>query len=185
MFGAVSTSVGLADDLQKGLIERFRSLPMARSAVLAGRTTADLCRNVFVVALLAVVGYLVGFRVQTNALGFLGGMLLLLFFAYAVSWGFAVIGLSAPNGETAQLMAFPILFPLVFASSAFVPVDTMPGWLQPFAANQPVSVVIDAVRALMLGGPTSEVVVKAVAWCVLLLVALVPLAVWRYRRAGA
>ena len=186
MFGAVSTSVGLAEDLQKGLIERFRALPMARAAVLGGRTTADLCRNVGVVILITLVGFAVGFRIGTNVFFFVLGLLLVLFFAYALSWGFAVIGLSAPNSETAQLMAFPILFPFVFASSAFVPVATMPGWLQGFAANQPVSVVIDATRSLMLGGAWRSIPVqwKAVGWCIALLVVLVPLAVWRYRRTA-
>ena len=122
-FGAVSTAVGLAEDLQKGLIERFRALPMARSAVLAGRTTADLARNVFVVALMTGVGYAVGFRIGTNVGLFLCGALLLLAFSYALGWGFAIIGLSASNSETAQVMAFPILFPFTFASSAFVPVS--------------------------------------------------------------
>jgi ABC-type multidrug transport system permease subunit len=111
-FGAVSTGIGLADDLGKGLIERFRSLPMARSAVLAGRTTADLCRNVFVVLLMTVVGVAVGFRSSTGFFSFMAGVFILLAFAYALSWLFAVIGLVARNAETAQAMAFPLLFPL-------------------------------------------------------------------------
>lgn len=181
-FGAVQTSIALAEDLQKGLIERFRSLPMARSAVLAGRTTADLCRNVVVAGVITGVGYAVGFRNQTTVWAFLGAIGILLLFAYALSWGFAVIGLSAPNSETAQVMSFPVLFPLAFASSAFVPVQSMPGWLQAFAANQPVTQAVNAARALMLGGPTASAVWHAVAWCVGLLVVLVPLAVWRYKR---
>lgn len=188
MFGAVSTSVGLAEDLQKGLIERFRALPMARSAVLAGRTTADAVRNVGVLLLITAVGYAVGFRVQTNLGSFIAALLLVLFFAYALSWGFATIGLSVSNSETAQLAAFPVLFPLTFASSAFVPVNTMPGWLQAFAVHQPVSQVIDASRQLMLGGPSSlwsmSNVWQALAWSVGILVVLAPLAVWRYRKAG-
>jgi ABC-2 type transport system permease protein/oleandomycin transport system permease protein len=182
LFGAVSTSIGLAEDLQTGLIERFRSLPMARSAVLAGRTTADLCRNVFVVMLMTAVGYLVGFRIHTNVAMFLAGVALLLLFAYAVSWGFSVIGLSAPDSETAQVMAFPVLFPLTFASTAFVPLSSMPHWLQVFARNQPVSLVVNASRALMEGGPTTHAVEAALIWCVGLLVVLAPLAVWKYRR---
>ncbi len=182
-FGAVSTSIGLAEDLHKGLVERFRSLPMARSAVLAGRTTADLVRNVVVAAIITAVGYGVGFRVQTAILAFLAGLGVVLAFSYALSWGFAIVGLSASNSETAQVMAFPILFPLTFASSAFVPVATLPGWLQVFARHQPVSEVIDATRALMLGGPTARPVVTALAWCGGLLVVLAPLAVRRYRRS--
>ena len=112
IFGAMSTAVGLSEDLHKGLIERFRALPMARSAVLAGRTTADLVRNVFVVVLITTVGYAVGFRIGTNVALFLCGVLLILLFAYTLSWGFATIGLSAPNAETAQVMVFPMLFPL-------------------------------------------------------------------------
>ena len=181
-FGAVATSIGLAEDLHKGLVERFRALPMARSAVLAGRTVADLVRNVFVVLLITGVGYAVGFRVQTNPLAFVAGLLLLLLFAYALSWGFALVGLSAPNSETAQVMAFPILFPLTFASSAFVPVQFMPSWLQGFANHQPVSVVANAARALMLGGATASLVWQTVAWSGGILLVLVPLSVRRYRR---
>ena len=180
-FGAVSTSVGLAEDLQKGLIERFRALPMARSAVLAGRTTADLARNVVVVMIVTAVGFAVGFRPTTGVLPYLGGIGIILLFAYALSWGFAVIGLSASNSETAQIISFPILFPLTFASSAFVPVAFMPSWLHGFATYQPVSVVISACRGLMIGGPTATWVIQALAWTIGLLVVLVPLAVWRYR----
>ena len=182
VFGSTGTAIGLADDMSKGLIERFRSLPMARSAVLAGRTTADLFRNVFVVLLMTGVGYLVGFNVHTNPLAYLGGVALVLLFAYALGWGLAVVGLRAPNGETAQLMSFPLLFPLTFASSAFVRVETMPGWLRAFAEHQPVTKVVDATRALMLGGPTTRVVAEALAWCVALLAVLAPLAVSRYRK---
>jgi ABC transporter DrrB family efflux protein len=180
-FGAVSTSIGLAEDLQKGIIERFRALPIARSAVLAGRTSADLIRNVIVVAIITAVGYAVGFRVTTSVLGYLAGVGILLLFAYALSWGFAVIGLSAPNSETAQVMSFPILFPLTFASSAFVPVQKMPSWLQGYATHQPVSVVVDAVRVLMTGGPTTTLVWEALVWCVGIFIVLAPIAVWRYR----
>jgi ABC-2 type transport system permease protein/oleandomycin transport system permease protein len=183
-FGAVTTGIGLAEDLGKGLIERFRSLPMARYAVLAGRTTADLCRNVFVVLLMTVVGVAVGLRSGTGFFSFMGGVLLLLAFAYALSWGFAAIGLVARNAETAQAMAFPLLFPLTFASSAFVQVRSMPGWLQAFARNQPVSVVIDACRHLMVGGPIPGSPWKALAWTIGMVVVLVPLAVRKYRRAG-
>ena len=182
MFGSINTSIGLAEDLQKGLIERFRSLPMARSAVLAGRTTSDLLRNVVVIVIISLVGFAVGFRIHTNAFAFLGSVLVMLFFAYVISWGFAYIGLAAPNSEVAQLMAFPILFPLTFASTAFVPSSTMPGWLRAFAEHQPVSLVINSVRALTQGGPTARWVIPALIWCTGMLIVFVPLAVWRYRR---
>jgi ABC-2 type transport system permease protein len=199
VFGSIGTSIGLAEDLQKGLIERFRALPMSRSAVLAGRTTADLCRNAFVIVLMTAVGYAVGYRIGTNFGEYLLGALLILLFAYALSWGLAYIGLSAANSETAQLMSFPILFPLTFASSAFVPIETMPGWLQAFARYQPVSVVVNAARGLMSGPPnpalvfppfthvpstnsTSTSVFFAVVWSVAIFVVLAPISVRRYRR---
>jgi ABC transporter DrrB family efflux protein len=180
-FGSVSTSIGLAEDLQKGLIERFRALPMARSAVLAGRTSADMVRNVIVVIIVTAVGFAVGFRPTTGVLAYLAGLGIILLFAYALSWGFAFVGLSASNSETAQVMSFPLLFPLIFASSAFVPVSLMPSWLQGFATYQPVSVVVSACRALMIGGPTATWVIQSLAWTVGFLVVLTPLAVWRYR----
>ena len=188
-FGGIGSAVGLADDLQKGLIERFRALPMARSAVLAGRTTADLVRNVFVVLLMTGVGAAVGFDFPNGAWGFVASALLVLLFAYALLWGFAIAGLVAPNSETAQVMAFPVLFPLIFASPAFVRTSTLPGWLQAFANHQPVGVVINATRALMVGpraglGPAGGHVAEALAWCAGLLAVLAPLAVWRYRRAA-
>jgi ABC-2 type transport system permease protein/oleandomycin transport system permease protein len=185
-FGAVSTAVGLSEDLHKGLIERFRALPMARSAVLAGRTTADLVRNVFVVILISIVGFAVGFRIGTNFGLFLCGVLIVLFFSYTLCWGFATIGLSAPNAETAQTMVFPILFPFVFASSAFVPVSAMPGWLQAFAKYQPVTQVVDACRSLMTGGSLHDpgAVWAALAWCAGILIVLAPLAVRKYRKVA-
>ncbi len=186
MFGAVSTAVGLSEDLQKGLIERFRALPMARSAVLAGRTTADGLRNIAVIAIMTVVAFAVGFRIGPGVLDYIFGCLLLLVFAYSMSWGFAAIGLAAPNSETAQVMAFPILFPLTFASTAFVPIQTMPPWLQAFAEHQPVSAAVNAARSLMVGGyyHSSSAIWIALAWIAGLLIVLVPLGVWKYRRTG-
>ncbi len=182
-FGSIGTAIGLAEDLHKGFIERFRSLPMARSAVLAGRTSADLIRNIGVLILITAVGILVGFRIHAGIWAFLGGLLLILLFAYALSWGFSMIGLLAPNTETAQVMSFPLLFPLTFASSAFVPVQSMPGWLQPFANNQPFSILVDAMRALSNGGPTADYVIKSLLWSVGLLIVLAPLAARRFRRS--
>ena len=183
-FGAMGAAVGLSTDIKSGLLERFRSLPMARSAVLAGRTVADLVRNMFVVGLMVGVGFAVGFRIQTSVLAFLGGMSLVLLFGYALAWVFATVGLLAGDPETAQAAAFPVLAPMVFASSAFVKVTSMPGWLQAFANNQPVSATADAVRALLVyGGPTRTLVLKAVAWCVGIVLVFAPIAIARYRRA--
>jgi ABC transporter DrrB family efflux protein len=184
VFGAMGTAVGLATDINSGLLERFRSLPMARSAVLAGRTAADLTRNVFVVALMATIGFAVGFRVQTNVVGFVAGLALVLLFGYTVSWIFATVGLLVRDPEAAQAAAFPVLAPLVFASSVFVPVESMPGWLQVWAEHQPVSVTASAVRALMLGGPATSYVVQSLAWSAVILLVFVPLAVWRYQRSA-
>ncbi|HUV09539.1 MAG TPA: ABC transporter permease [Acidimicrobiia bacterium] len=182
VFGSLTTGVGLADDLQKGLIDRFRSLPMARSAVLVGRTLADLLRNVFVIALMCAVGYLVGWEPTGGALRILAGLGLVLAFSYSLSWVFAIVGLYVPDSETAQAASFPIMAPLVFASSAFVPVATMPSWLQGFAEHQPVSVVVDAVRVLTIGGAARSQVLTALAWIVGIVAVAAPIAVARYRR---
>ena len=181
-FGSLQTGIGLAEDLNKGIIERFRSLPMARSAVLVGRTLADMIRNVFVILLMVVIGYAVGWRIHTNVVSTVAALGIVLGFAYSLSWVFAIVGLSSPDSETAQAASFPVLAPLVFASSAFVPVSTMPGWLQTFAENQPVTIVVNAVRDLTLGGPTSGDVLKAIAWIVAIVAICAPLAVARYRK---
>jgi ABC-2 type transport system permease protein/oleandomycin transport system permease protein len=183
VFGSMAAAIGLATDLKSGLLERFHSLPMARSAVLAGRTLADLARNVFVVALMTAVGFAVGFRVHTSVLPFLGGLAIVLLFGYTISWIFATVGLAVGDPETAQAAAFPVMAPLVFASSAFVPVSKMPGWLQAFAAHQPVSLTASAVRSLAIGGPTTSYVLQALAWFAGILAVFAPLAVRRYRRA--
>ena len=183
-FGSIQTGVGLAEDLGKGLIERFRSLPMARSAVLAGRTLADLARNVFVLALMLIVGFIVDFRVHTNVAAFGLAMVVLLAFAFALSWVFATVGLVMANAEAAQAAAFPIMAPMVFASSAFVPLSSQPGWLQVFSAHQPVTLTVNAARALVLGGPTAAPVIQSLAWSIGIVCVFAPLAVSRYRRAA-
>ncbi len=183
VFGSLATAVGLATDLKSGLLERFHALPMWTPAVLVGRTLADFLRNVFVVVLMMVVGFLVGWRIHTNILGTIAGALLVLLFGYAMSWIFATVGLAVKDPETAQAAAFPVLAPLVFASAAFVQVDNMPGWLQPWARNQPVSVTADAVRALTIGGPTQGLVLKSILWSILILAIFAPIAVRLYRKA--
>ncbi len=183
VFGAIATAIGLAADLKSGLMERFRALPMARSAVLSGRTLADTVRNVFVVALMMVVGFLVGWRIHTDVFGLLAGAGLVVLFGFSMSWVFATVGLAVGDPEAAQAAAFPVLAPLVFASSAFVPVERMPGWLQVFAEHQPVSAAASAVRALTLGGPAAGHVVASIVWSVSIIVVFGAIAVRLYRRA--
>ena len=182
-FGSTATGVGLADDLSKGIIDRFRSLPMARSAVLAGRTLSDSVRNLFVILLMLGVGTLIGFRVQTNLLATVLAIVVALFFGFAFCWISATIGMSVGDVETAQVSSFIWMFPLVFASSVFVPTDTMPGWLQTFAEHQPITMTVNALRALLLGGETTRYVLWSLAWSAAILAVFMPLAVRRYRRS--
>jgi ABC-2 type transport system permease protein len=184
VFGAMATGIGLAEDAQTGLIERFRSLPMARSAVLAGRTIADVVRNVFVVILMTVIGLLVGFRPEGGVFKYVAGLGLLLLFAYALSWVVATIGLSVGNPETAQAAIFPLIAPLTFASSAFVVPSLMPGWLQVFAIHQPVTITIDAVRRLVLDQPIEQYALGSILWSLGILAVFAPLAVRQYRKVA-
>jgi ABC transporter DrrB family efflux protein len=184
VFGSTQTGVGLAEDLSRGMVDRFRSLPMARSAVLAGRTLSDTVRNLFVVGLMLLVGTLVGFRFHAGIGPALGAVALALAFGLAFSWISAFIGLSVRDVESAQAAGFVWVFPLVFASSAFVPVASMPGWLQAFAKANPITNTVDALRVLCLGGPTARPVLQALAWIAGILLVFVPLAVNRYRRAA-
>src|SRR5205814_6027680 len=151
IFGSVQTGVGLSDDLAKGMIDRFRSLPMARSAVLAGRTLSDTVRNVFVVLLITAVGLAIGFRFHGTFIESIAALGLAVLFGLAFSWISAFIGMSVRDPESAQAAGFIWIFPLVFASSAFVPIYTMPSWLRTFARNNPLTYVINAIRALILG----------------------------------
>ena len=184
IFGSTQTGVGLAEDMSRGMIDRFRSLPMARSAVLAGRTLSDTVRNLFVVMLMLVVGTLVGFRFHAGVVPAIGAVALALAFGLAFSWISAFIGLSVRDVESAQAAGFVWVFPLVFASSAFVPVESMPGWLQSFARINPVTVTVNALRALTLGGPITKPLLQSLAWIAAILLVFVPLAVNRYRRAA-
>jgi ABC-2 type transport system permease protein len=182
-FGGFVTALGLAEDLKKGLIDRFRSLPMWGPAVLAGRVLADVGTNVVQVVVMLVVGIAVGFRFHNGIPEILAGIALLLLIGYAFSWVFAFIGLTASSPEAANAYGFIIIFPLTFVSSAFVPVDTMPSWLQPIAENNPFTTMVDAARALFLGTPAGNDVWGAVAWCLGIVAVFGPLSAWRYRRA--
>ena len=185
VFGGFVTALGLSDDLKKGLMDRFRSLPMSRSAVLTGRTLADISTNVIQLVVMLVVGLLVGFDFKTPVLDVLAGFALLLLIGYAFSWVFAFIGLAAKSPESANAYGFTILFPMTFVSSAFVPVESMPRWLEPVAENNPFTTMVDATRALFLGTPAGNDVWLSVVWSVAIAVAFGALAVWRYRRVLA
>jgi ABC-2 type transport system permease protein/oleandomycin transport system permease protein len=184
-FGASQTGVAIADDLTTGMIDRFRALPMTRSAVLAGRTLADAIRNLFVVGLMTGVGYLIGFRFQAGATAALAAIGLALLVGVAFSWANALIGLLVRNAEASGLAGLLMVIPLVFTSSTFVPVATMPGWLQAFAEVNPITVTVDALRALTLGGPAAEPAWQALVWIGAILVVTMPVAVLRYRRIAA
>jgi len=183
LFGTSATAVGLAEDISKGAFDRYRSLPMSRSAVLAGRIAADTANNVFVMVLMIVVGFAIGFRFQGSLLEALAMPLLVLVFALPFSWMAAWIGTSVKSVEAANLAGFVWMFPVTFVSSAFVPIASMPGWLQPIAQANPFSVAVDAARALALGEDATRDVVKTMIWVVLLLAIVVPLAVRGYRKA--
>jgi ABC-2 type transport system permease protein/oleandomycin transport system permease protein len=182
-FGASQTGVAIADDLASGMIDRFRSLPIASSAVLVGRAAADAVRNLFVVCLMIAIATPLGFRFHAGASAALAAVTLAVGVGVAFSWLNLLVGLAVRDAESAGLAGlFPVVI-LVFTSSTLVPVATMPGWLQAFAARQPVTATVDALRALCLGGPTTRPVLEAVAWIAALLALAVPLAVTRYRHA--
>jgi ABC transporter DrrB family efflux protein len=183
LFGAMLTGVGLADDLSKGMIDRFRSLPMARSAVLAGRTITESIRNIFVVALITIVGLIIGFRIEHGFWNFLAAMGLTVLFGFAFSWVSATIGLAVKNVETAQTAGFIWVFPLAFASSIFVPVESLSTkWLAAFAEHNPITYTVNTVRALTLGTPVGNNIWYSLAWILGILIVFVPLAVSRYRK---
>ena len=183
VFGGFVTALGLSEDLKKGLIDRFRSLPMWGPAVVAGRILADVGTNVIQLVIMFTVGIAVGFRFDASAADIVAGIALLLLIGYAFSWVFAFIGLTASSPEAANAYGFTILFPITFVSSAFVPVDTMPSWLQPIAENNPFTTMVDAARALFIGTPAGNDIWLSVAWSLAIIAVFGMLSVWRYRRA--
>jgi ABC-2 type transport system permease protein/oleandomycin transport system permease protein len=178
-FGASQTGVAIADDLATGMIDRFRALPMARSAVLAGRTVADAVRNLFVLTLMIGVGSAIGFRFHAGWAAALAAIGLALAIGVVFSWINALLGLLVRDAESAGLAGLLTVIPLIFTSSTFVPIATMPGWLQAFATVNPITVTVDALRALCLGGPTATPVWHAIAWIGGLLTITIPAAVIR------
>ncbi len=183
-FGGFVTAIGLNEDLHKGLVDRFRSLPMARSAVLAGRTMADIVTNALGMTILLITGIIIGFSFHADVFHVLAGVALLLVFGYAFSWIFALIGLMSNTPESANSIAFVLVFPLTFISSAFVPVSSMPTVLADFAKVNPFTVTVDAMRSLWLGAPAHNSVWGAFLWSFGLIAIFAPLAVARYRRAA-
>ncbi len=183
LFAATNTSVGLAADMGTGVIDRFRTLPMSRSALLTGRTLADLSRNVIVILLMIIVGYMIGFDFQNGPVAAVGAVGLALVFGWSFSWVGAAIGLSIRNSEAAQSANMLWMFPMMFTSSLFVPTRTLPSWLRAVADVNPITFGVDAVRALSLGGTgTAGKVTWAVVWCLALVVVFIPVSVHLYRR---
>ena len=180
------TALGLSEDVSKGLIDRFRSLPMSRAAVLLGRTTSDIPLNCLSLVVLFAVGFLAGFNFNDTTAGqIVLGIVLLLFMGYAFSWVFALVGLFSSTPETANSIGFTVLFPLTFASSVFVPAASMPDGLRQFAEANPFTTWADAIRSLWLGIPAGTDVWMSFVWCVAITVVFAPLAVARYRKVAA
>jgi ABC transporter DrrB family efflux protein len=183
-FGGFVTALGLNEDLNRGLIDRFRSLPMARPAVLAGRTLSDVVTNSLSIVVLLTTGLIIGFSFHANVFEVIGGFALLILFGYAFSWVFALLGMLVSSPESANSLGFIAVFPLTFISSAFVPTDSMPAALQWFAEINPFTIVVNAMRALWVGAPAGNYVWGAVVWSLVILAVFAPLAVRRYRRAA-
>jgi ABC-2 type transport system permease protein/oleandomycin transport system permease protein len=183
-FGGFATALGLNEDVRKGLIDRFRSLPMSRAAVLGGRTLSDIATNALSIAILLITGVIIGFSFQTSFPDAIAGVGLLLLFGYAFSWFLAFIGLLAKSSETVNSVGFIAVFPLTFISSAFVPVASMPSGLREFAEVNPFTIIVDAIRHLWLGAPAGNNVWGSVVWSLVIVAVFAPLAVSRYRRAA-
>lgn len=191
-FASTGTSIGMAEDMSEGIMDRFRSLPMSRAAVLGGRTAADVLRATFTVVIMVVVGMLIGFRFHGGFVAGLGAIALAVLFGYAMSWVAAFIGLSVTSPEAAQGAGFIWLFPMTFASSAFVPVESMPGWLQTFAEINPITKIANSVRGLALGDDlaglmgidTGTDVLWTLGWIALIIGVFGTLSVNKFRRLG-
>ncbi|HZA60298.1 MAG TPA: ABC transporter permease [Actinomycetota bacterium] len=181
-FTPFTTALGLNVDFQRGLIDRFRSLPIARSAVIGGRVAADGVRVLWGALILIGFGVILGFRFAGGVDGALGAFLLVAAFGITLCWPMAFIGVTAKSPEAVNTWGFMIILPLTFASSVFVPAETMPGWLEAFVKVNPITAVVDATRGLMLGGPVAGPVVRSLIWLVAIQAVFAPLAIARYRR---
>jgi ABC transporter DrrB family efflux protein len=183
-FATFGTAIALAQELQKGVIDRLKSMPMARSAVLSGRLTADTIRMTLTILIVLGVGYAVGFSFRNGFWPAVGMLALAIVFGVAICCIAAFTGLAIGDEESVQAFGLIWLFPLTFLSSAFVPINTMPGWLQAFANNQPVTYVVDTMRSLALGGPVWDSFWKSALWLIGIFVVFAPLAVRAYKRAS-
>jgi ABC transporter DrrB family efflux protein len=183
-FGGFVTALGLNEDLHKGLIDRFRSLPMARAAVLAGRTLADIVTNALSACILVITGLVIGFSFHNGFAHAIAGFALLLLFGYSFSWVFAFLGMLVSSPEAANSVGFIAVFPLTFISSAFVPVQSMPSVLRAFAEVNPFTITVNAMRSLWLGAPAGNNVWGAIVWALVIIAVFAPLAVARYRRVN-
>ncbi len=184
-FGGFATALGLSDDVRKGLIDRFRSLPMSRAAVLSGRTLADIVTNFIGLTVLVITGLIVGFTFQASLLEIVAGFALMVLFGYAFSWVFALIGLLVSSPESANAAGFLAVFPLTFISSAFVPIETFPSVLQAFAEVNPFTIAVDAMRALWLDAPAGNAIWGTVVWSLVLIAVFGTLSIARYRRVAS
>ena len=184
-FTGYATALGIADDLRKGLVDRFRSLPIARSAMLAGRTLSDVVMNVIALATMLAVGFAIGFSFDADPAPIVAGMLLVLAFGFAMSWVYAYIGLISSSPESASAIIGTLLFPLTFVSSVYVPADSMPAVFEAIAEANPITTIVDAMRHLWLGAPAGNDVWVALLWCAGIGTVFSVLATARYRRAIA
>ena len=181
-FGSTTTAISVCNDLQKGIVDRFRSLPMSNIAVLNGHVVSDLFRNIISTLVMLLTGLIIGFRSNASPLDWLYITGILMLFTFAFSWFAAIAGVFAKSVEAVQWLTFVIIFPLTFASSAFVPAESFPHYLRIFAINQPITQVVEAVRALILGTPIGNHGWMAVIWSLGILITAMPASAWLFRR---
>lgn len=184
-FGALTTAISLAYDLEKGIVERFFTLPMSRPAIIIGRTFADALRAVFTLFVMVVVGLVVGYRPGGDVVDWAAALAILVVFSFAISWVGALLAIFVPNVEALQQISFILILPLTFASSAFVDPNTMPSGLRVFAENQPISHIVDATRSLTSDAPAGNSITWAIVWCAILLLVALPTTSWAFKRAAA
>lgn len=181
-FGSTTTSIAVANDLQRGIVDRFKSLPMSNIAVLNGHVISDVFRNAISTVVMILTGLLFGFRPDADLGAWLAIIGILVLFTLAFSWISAIMGVLAKSVEGVQWMSFLVVFPLTFASGAFAPTESLADWIKPFAQNQPITHVIEAVRALMLNRPVDDSAWLAIVWCIAAIVIAMPLASWLFKK---